>query len=170
MKNLSIAAAATAVLSPLALLAGPAAAQSQIEMVSAGNPAELTAVMMNAGYDVELTVDKVGVPMIKSELSGMPLRIYFYGCNEQTHDGCDSVQLSTGFDRQEPWTPAAAMQISESLRFASVRLDDEGDPFVTWDIVTGSGIPGAVFLESISQFKRTIQLTADIVFAEEQGQ
>ena len=155
--------------SAVLLCATPAYAQTDIEMISAKNPAELTVVLMNAGYDVELSEDGVGDPMIASELAGMPLRIYFYGCDAETNDGCDSLQFSTGFDRLQPWTREQALQISEKLRFASVRLDEEGDPFISWDIITGDGIPTAVFLESVKQFERTIEATADIVFADEEA-
>ena len=124
---------------------------------------------MNAGYEAQLTTDGVGDPMIASTLAGMPLRIYFYGCDAETNDGCDSLQLSTGFDREQPWTRGEALEISERFRFASVRLDDEGDPFISWDIITGDGIPASVFLQSITQFERTIELTAAVVFAEEEA-
>jgi len=153
-----------------ALSAAPAAAQSDIGMITAKNPAELTVVMMNAGYEVELSTDGVGDPMVASRLAGMPLRIYFYGCDADTNDNCTSLQLSTGFDRAEPWTRDEAFEISQRFRFASVRLDEEGDPFVSWDIVTGDGIPTAVFLESIRQFERTVELTARIVFAEDNAE
>lgn len=170
MKLFAAQTAAVTALFAVTTLAVPAAAQSEIEMISAKDPAEITVVMMNAGYDVELTVDGIGDPLIASELSGMPLRIYFYGCDDETNDGCDSLQLSTGFDRKDPWTRGEALQISERIRFASVRLDEEGDPFISWDIITGDGIPTAVFLESLTQFTRTIELTASLVFAEENGQ
>ncbi|BDI61357.1 YbjN domain-containing protein [Qipengyuania nanhaisediminis] len=156
--------AALAVLS----LSAPAAAQEPITSISAGKPAELTVVMMNAGYTVELAEDGIGDPMIISELIGMPLRIYFYGCDEEDNSGCTSLQLSTGFDRRKPWSRGEALQISEQLRYAAVRLDEEGDPFISWDIYTGDGIPTTVFLASLDEFARTIQLTADIVFAEEE--
>lgn len=163
--TLLAAVAATALTS-----SAPVLAQNDIEMVTAKNPAEMTVVMMNAGYEVELTVDGIGDPMIASQVAGMPLRIYFYGCDEETNDGCDTLQLSTGFDRQKPWTRGEALAISESLRFASVRLDDEGDPFISWDIVTGDGIPTAVFLQSLDHFTQTVELTAQMVFAEENGE
>ncbi len=152
---------------PGSSLSAQSAQSDRAEMITAKNPAELTIVMMNAGYDVELTQDGVGDPMISAELAGMPLRVYFYGCDAETNDGCTSLQLSTGFDRAQPWSRGEALEISERFRFASVRLDEEGDPFISWDIVTGDGIPASVFLQSIKQFERTIELTAEVVFAEE---
>ncbi len=142
-------------------------AQAGVAMVSAKDPEGLAKVMSDAGYEVELSTDTLGDPMITTELANMPTRVSFYGCDEETNSGCDSLQLSTGFDRKEPWTKAEAIQISERLRFAAVSLDDEGDPYISWDIVTGDGIPSRVFLQSILQFSSTIESTADIVFAEE---
>ncbi|WP_299193001.1 YbjN domain-containing protein [uncultured Erythrobacter sp.] len=147
-------------------IAAPAAAQNEIETVSAGNPAELAIVMMNAGYDVELTEDGIGDPLIKTEVEGLALEVYFYGCDETTNDNCDSLQLSAGFDRDKPWTREEALAISQRLRFASVRLNEDGDPTVSWDIVTGEGIPREVFLQSLTHFSRTVELAAEMVFAE----
>ena len=149
------------------LFANTLAAQNEIETVSAKNPPELAIVMLNAGYDVELTEDGIGDPLIITEVVGMPLWVYFYGCDAEAHDNCSSLQLSTGFDRDKPWTRGEALAISESLRFAAVRLDAEGNPFVSWDIVTGDGIPREVFLQSLTHFSRTVELAADMVFAEE---
>ena len=54
--------------------------------------------------------------------------IVFYGCNENTHQGCDSVQLRVGFDRAEPMPLELLHSELGNDRFYAVHLDDEGDP------------------------------------------
>jgi hypothetical protein len=150
----------------LALSTVPAAAQAPAEMVSAAQPAGLLMALMNAGYDAKLTRDTTGDPLINVTTAGYPISLIFFGCSEQTHDGCDSLQLATGLDRTRPWNPKAALRIMSEQRFIAVQLDEEGDPFFTWDIVTGrSGIPAPVFLDSMRRFENAVALAAETVFA-----
>ena len=159
MKKLLLAAA-------LASFAAPVAAQSG-ETVSANDPAAMLRVLEGAGYSGTLEQDGQADPLSVLDLGGWSSRIYFYGCDEATHTGCDSVQFSAGFDRKEPWTGNDAIAISGKYRFASVRLDDEGDPYVTWDVMTGKGIPSDVFLSSVLRFTQTLDDAKDMIFAED---
>lgn len=145
----------------------PLYAQTPDQMVSARQPAGLVIAMLNAGYDAELTKDDLGDPQINSEMLGYPLRIHFYDCDETTRSECESVQLVIGLDRAEPWTAEAALAFANQYRFAAITLDEEGDPFLRWDIVTGEGIPARVFVKSLRRFEDTVRLAEEIVFADE---
>ncbi len=142
-------------------------AQADEHLVSAQEPEVMAAVLKNAGYEIELTTDSTGDPMIRTELVGMSTVILFYDCETETNDNCGSIQFRTGFDRSEPWTADEAIKISAENRFAAVSLDDEGDPFISWDIVTGDGISVPIFLRSIRRFSEAVDTTADIAFAEQ---
>lgn len=150
----------------LALGAAPLAAQAQGEMVSASQPAGIMMALMNAGYDAELTRDSSGDPLIKVNTASYPISMIFFGCAPDSHDGCDSLQLATGLDRPRAWSPKAALKVMNEYRFIAVQLDEEGDPFFTWDIVTGrGGIPAPVFLDSVRRFENAVALAAEVVFA-----
>ena len=149
-----------------ASLAVPVAAQDG-GMVTANDPAGMLRVLEGAGYKGTLEKDGQDDPLIVLDLGGWSSRIYFYGCDETTHTGCDSIQFSAGFDRQEPWTGNDAIALSSKYRFTSVRLDDEGDPYITWDVITGSGIPSTVFLSSVLRFTQTLDDSRDLIFAGE---
>lgn len=153
-----------AVLAGLVACATPAYGQSS--MVSASNPTGLVKVLESAGYSPKLGADSYGDPEIELEIAGYNASMVFYGCDEETKKNCDSVQLQAGFDRTEPWTATAALEVSKKFRFASIWLDDEGDPWVQWDIVTGEGIPAKVFLSSVESFGVTLEDAAALVFAE----
>lgn len=151
----------------LVLVSTPLAAQDDVNLVSAKDPEGLASTLRNAGYEVDIGRDSVGDPRLETTLGGMTTRIMFYGCDETTNADCDSVQFVTGFDRDQPMTAADALNLSDRYRFAAVSLDDEGDPYVTWDVVMGDGIPARVFLQSVLKFSGTIGLVADVVFADE---
>ena len=112
----------------------------------------------------------VGDPKIDIEVAGYFATIYFYGCDETTHQSCDSLQLQASFDRKEPWPPAEAIEVARKWRFGAVYLNDEGDPVVTWDMVTGDGIPSKVVLQGLRNFGDTLGQVASMVFSEDGSQ
>ena len=145
----------------------PLAAQGKGETLSAKEPAGIVIALLNAGYDATLETDDFDDPIIRFEGEGYKYDMLFYGCDETTHEGCNSVQLRVGFDRAKPWNAEEAMKLMREYRYTSVYLDDEGDPYIVWDIVTGDGIPAAVFLDSIERFESNAEQSADMIFAEE---
>lgn len=161
----------TAALSFLGLLiASPAMANDRGEMVTASNPAGIVVAMLNAGHNPELTTDRVGDPLIISRGPGANLVVYFFGCDATTHDRCQSIRLQVGYDRAKPWTAQEAMKLSDEFPFLAVRLDQEGDPYVHWDLVLGDGIPVPTFVKNLRAFEESVTLAADLVYAEEKAE
>ena len=147
----------------------PLAAQEVPATVSAAIPEGMVQVLRFAGYPAELDTDNYGDPLIETEFAGWSGSIIFFGCDEDTRTECDSVQLRAGFDRAEPMPFDLLHDAVANGRYVAVHLDDEGDPWAHWDIVTGSGdgIPASVFMKSVNSFAMRIGTVADIVFAEE---
>lgn len=150
----------------------PAAAQQAPANVSAADPQGIVELMRFAGYEAELSVDDVGDPQIDTQFSGLTGTVMFYGCDERTHERCDSVQLRVGLDRANPLSLDWLNTELANDRFYAVHLDDEGDPWFNWDIMTGrgEGIPSSVFLLAVRQFATQVGAASDMVFAEERGQ
>ncbi len=146
----------------------PVAAQAPPSTVSAADPEGMASVLRYAGYPAKLTTDDYGDPQIDTEFSGWDGAIMFYGCDEDSHTGCDSIELRVGFDREEPMTLELLNEVSTS-RYIAAFLDDEGDPWINWDIITGNGegIPAPVFMQSVKEFASGVEYAADLVFAEE---
>lgn len=140
---------------------------AQAQTVTAQNPEGMLNAITAAGYEATLSTDSAGDPMIDTELGGYRVNVLFYGCDETSHTGCDSVQLSTGFDRKTPMDPARALHIAREWRFLAVSLDDEGDPYLRWDIMTGSGIPQSVFMTALRRYGETLGDAGDIIFEDE---
>ncbi|KPP95073.1 YbjN domain-containing protein [Erythrobacter sp. HL-111] len=153
----------------LAGAAAPLAAQeAPPRTVSAAEPGDLVLALLNAGYDPDLGKDEYGDPLIGFRRpDGYFMQLFFYDCDEETREDCGSLQLRAGFDREEAWDPAASLAIARRFRFASVWLDDEGDPWIKWDILTRGGIPETPFVDAVENFERTVEEVAAIVFAEE---
>ena len=149
------------------LASAPLAADDGVPSVSAKDPEGMLSALTNVGYPAELGVDTVGDPQITVSVNEYTVGILFYGCDAESNDNCDSVQLLTGFDRAEPIPHELALQISQTLRFAAVQIDDEGDPFIGWDIFMGNGIPMPVFLAALRSYESTLDDASTIIFAEE---
>lgn len=150
-----------------AALAVSFAGTAQAQTVSASNPKGLLSAIKAAGYEAELTTDKVGDPMIETTLNSYKVIVLFYGCDEKSHKNCDSVQFSTGFDRETPMDPVKALNIAREWRFLAVSLDDEGDPYLRWDVLTAGGIPQSVFMAAFRRYGETIESAAEMIFEDE---
>jgi hypothetical protein len=146
-----------------------ASAQAVGETVSAADPQGIAAALRLAGYTAKITTDGRGDPMIETKFGGWKGKVMFYGCDSETNDGCDSVLLSTGFNRANPMSAEMVNQLVSRKRFTSIRLDDEGDPFIEWDIVLSEPIPTGVFLRSVQLYSSSLDDIADTVFAEERA-
>lgn len=144
-----------------------AGAKETEEVISASNPAGIVVTLLNMGFNPELTKDPTGDPLIISRSNGAVFSVFFFGCNETTHDNCQSIRIQVGYDRENPWTPAEAMQLSMDYPFLAVRLDQDGDPFVHWDLYLGEGIPEMVFVRNVREFERSVTLAAEKVYAEQ---
>ncbi|WP_228243713.1 YbjN domain-containing protein [Porphyrobacter sp. GA68] len=150
----------------LMMSAGPAWTQGAPGVISAQDPAGVAAAMRYAGYPAVITKDALGDPMIETEYAGYKGTVLFYGCDTQTHSGCDALQLSVGLDRSAPLDNAAVSGFMRKQRFASVFLDDEGDPWIQFDIVTLGGIPAPVFLKALDLYSWSLTAIADEVFSD----
>ena len=156
-----------------AMVAGIAvqvSAQTSPAMVGAHDPESLVSALTMGGYKAELETDSEGDPLIRTEFAGMPSAIAFYGCNRD-HAECSSLMFNTGFDRETEWDAASALNMNKEIRFASVWLDEEGDPWISWDVMTGrEGVPTGTFSNAVRKYSETVDRVAAIVFAEVRGE
>lgn len=146
------------------MMGGPLAAQGAPDMVSANNPEGVAAALRYAGYPAEMDTDSRGDPMIRTEFAGYKGLVYFYGCGEETHTGCDALQFMAGLDSEQPLNPSVIASVMKKQRFISAFLDDEGDPWIYFDIVTLDGIPAPVFLKSVDSYSWGLTAAAEEVW------
>lgn len=148
-------------------LGGLARAEAPADLISAADPVAIVHALENAGLDPELTKDLAGDPLIISRGRRSVMSVFFFGCHETTHDKCQAIRLQVGYDRAKPWNAADAMQLSARYPFLAVRLDEEGDPFVHWDLNLAEPIPLKAFIANLREFERAADFAADYIYAEE---
>ena len=156
-----------ALASALLATSAPVSAEAPADTISAADPGAIVLALTNAGFAPELKKDLAGDPLIISRGRGAVLSVFFFGCDETTHDKCQAIRLQVGYDRAKPWNAADAMQLSARYPFLAVRLDEDGDPFVHWDLHLAEPIPLAAFIANVREFERAVTFAADFVYAEE---
>ena len=131
--------------------------------VSAARPDSVVKALVAGGNSAELATDDMGDPQINAQIGGWKAIVLFYDCTP-AHDGCRALQFRSSFDAPQGMTPDAALAFMRANRFASVVLDQNGDPRLSWDVVTGEGIDGAVFAEAVSGFASALAAMDKVVF------
>jgi len=133
MNNKAISALAIAT----ALALGAGAAQAQAIHKDGMTGPEVSAWLQKGGYKAELTKDDGGDPMINSAADGHNFKIYFYDCDAAKR--CKALQFSAGFDLKQGLTLAKANEWNRKNRYLKVYLDDDGDPYVQYDVNVNAG-------------------------------
>jgi hypothetical protein len=67
---------------------------------------------------------------------GVKFEVHFYDC---VKDRCTSMQFSGGFDLKDAMTPAKANEWNSAKRYVKCFIDDEGDPWFTYDVNLSPG-------------------------------
>lgn len=134
MKTAIIAlATATALL----IVGGAGAAQAQEIHKGGMTGPEVAAWLQKGGYKAELTKDSSDDPLINSAADGQTFKIYFYDCDEAKR--CKALQFSAGFDLKTPLKLEKANEWNRNNRYLKVYLDDDGDPYVQYDVNVNAG-------------------------------
>lgn len=134
MKTAIIALATATALLTLGLTG---AAQAQEIHKGGMTGPEVAAWLQKGGYKAELTKDSSDDPLINSAADGQTFKIYFYDCDEAKR--CKALQFSAGFDLKEPLKLEKANEWNRKNRYLKVYLDDDGDPYVQYDVNVNAG-------------------------------
>lgn len=147
--------------------ASPAAAQDGAT-VRATDAEGLMEVLRAAQYE-ELEYYPAGddgtspyISLTSNELTSL---IIFSDCDEAVPDFCDTLVLSTSWDRTLPISDAAIAEANLNFRYVSVWRDEEGDPFAQWAILTrDDGIPAPLFLDALDRYLGVVQDFWEVAF------
>lgn len=122
--------------------------------VVASDPKAVALGVGEAGYLARVKEDSDGDPQIVTKMSGWTVIIYFYGCVD--NKDCQSIQFRAGFDRTSPMKLEDVNEWNAGRRFGTVSLDEEGDPYLSWDIILNEAIPQTVFAKIIDIYDETV--------------
>ncbi|MDJ0643531.1 MAG: YbjN domain-containing protein [Erythrobacter sp.] len=154
------------------LCSAPVAAQDAgPASISANRPDALHKILVSAGYDAELIADREpgDGAVISINVEGGESFILLSDCDEAVPDACDTLVLSSAWDRDTPMSPERVAAANREFRYVSVWLDDDGDPYAQWAIVTRlAGIPAPVFLNTLQRYLRVVDDLADFVFEDDE--
>jgi Putative bacterial sensory transduction regulator len=117
-------------------------------MVDATSPQVIANLMQQAGYRAVVTTDNVGDPKIESSAAGADFSIYFYGCENARN--CLSIQFSSGYDMPNGVSLQTVNDWNATKRFSFAYLDNENDPFLSYDVNLYGGVTEQNFLESLA--------------------
>ncbi|MDJ0977958.1 MAG: YbjN domain-containing protein [Erythrobacter sp.] len=128
----------------------------------------LSALLNEAGYEsVELLPreSEEDITAILIENDGLRSSILFKDCDEAVPDFCETLVLSTRWDRSTPIPFEAVAKANRDYRYISVWRDDDGDPLAQWAIFTGrDGIPSSVFLGALERYLQVVYDYWDVAF------
>lgn len=124
-------------------------------MVSATNPAGVVKAVQEAGYDTEFfprDEDGTAAYIQVKAYDGNSI-VRFSDCDEAVPDYCETLVLSTWWDRDTPISDAAVASANLNNKYVSVYRDSDGDPVMQWAILTRrEGVPTTVFLNALQRF------------------
>ena len=139
-------------------------ALSAEKLIKASDPEGIVALLEMAGYNPVLDKDQFGDPEISFDLDGWETSIAFYGCDEETRKDCESLQFIGGFDTNGTFSAEEMIALSGTHRYSQLTLDDEGDVWVRWDVLTGDGISPRLFLQNVRAFSSALDNAGEAVF------
>lgn len=133
------------------------------ENLLARNPDDVMRAMQSEGFLVTRETADDGTPKLVSRVSDSQFQVYFYGC-EDAGDPCTSIQLSAGYDLSDAMSALTINQWNSENRYTRAYIDDEGDPFLKYDIVmTGDGMGRENFAEALDLWRILIEDFEDFI-------
>lgn len=135
------------------LVAAPAAAQpTENELFTAADPARIAEAVSAYGRPATLETDAAGEPSIATGFGGIRGRIWFYDCDPEGRN-CVGLQFQIGIGTTAKPTLAQVNEFNRGRRFATLSLDEEGDPILTHDLsMAPPGISAASFRDTLQLF------------------
>ena len=154
----------------LALLAVPAAADvPDSALLTADQPAKIAEVVRQLGRPGLLETDEAGDPSIATGFAGYPGRIWFFDCMEDGSD-CLGIRLQVGIGTVHKLTLAQVNAFNQEKRFATLSLDEDGDPILAYDLsMMKPGVSVAAFADSFRLFDQQATALVEMVKAAEKA-
>ncbi|MBV7266851.1 YbjN domain-containing protein [Erythrobacter ani] len=123
--------------------------------------------LKSAGYDVKL-FEREGdddTTFIEVDTGVGVSQVRFADCAPAVPDFCETLVLSTWWDRETPMSNEAVAAANKKNQYVSVFLAADGDPVMQWAILTRrEGIPATVFLNAIQRFSGIARDYRDLAF------
>lgn len=145
----------------LALLAAPALAADPVtddsmaadQPLTAADPGAIADYLRRLGYRPETSTDQAGDPWLRLGFAGMQGSIWFNDCDDDGR-ACESVRLQVGLLTGRKLTLSQVNEFNNRFRFATLSLDEDGDPLLNHDLrLQSPGMAAALFGWTVQQFE-----------------
>ncbi len=150
----------------------PAAAQdAATPMVKATDAKGLLRVLQAAGYKAkfEEVAEPDEKPSIEIETRDGPVYVIFSDCEESVPDFCETLVLSTSWDRDTPISDRAITESNYNFKYVSFWRDETGDPVAQWAILTRDiGVSQPLFLNALQRYLDIVRDFGEIAFADDE--
>lgn len=159
-----------------ALAMGPAlpaqAQEAATPMVKATDAAGLLKILREAGYKAKFedVTEEGEKPSIEVETRDGPVYVIFVDCEEAVPDFCETLVLSTSWDRDTPISDKVITESNYNFKYVSIWRDESGDPVAQWAILTRDiGVPQPLFLNALQRYLEIVRDFGEIAFADDEA-
>ena len=150
----------------------PAAAQeAPAPLIKATDAKGLLKVLQAAGYKAkfEEVVEPDEKPSIEIETRDGPVYVIFADCEEAVPDFCETLVLSTSWDRDTPISDKVITESNYNFKYVSFWRDETGDPVAQWAILTRDiGVSQPLFLNALQRYLEIVRDFGEIAFADDE--
>lgn len=145
----------------LSIVAAASLAAAPLQAQVVGDPDVIQNFLQSYGLQVSRDTDSSGDPRLSSRIEGTNFKVYFYGCKKGV---CDSIQFSSGFDLSKPMSAWKINEWNRKKRFGKAYLDDEGDPYIEYDVnLDFDGCGGKNFDDTIDLWRVVLNEFKDFI-------
>lgn len=153
-------------------LGAPALAQDDSAFgVKATDAPGLLKVLQQAGYNAKISERKGEDESTSIAIStrGGDSYILFADCQDAVPDFCETLILSTSWDRETPISDSAVADANSRFKYVSVWRNDDGDPEMQWAILTRDiGIAPPLFLNALQRYLSIVRDFDDVAFDDDE--
>lgn len=146
------------------------AQQTDLKRVTATNMDGVAKTLRDAGYDIEVVerVEGENSAYINIDTGTGQIGVIFSDCNDAVPDFCETLILSTWWERDTPISDRAIVAGNYNNKYVSVFRRDDGNPGMQWAILTRrEGVPSTLFLNALHRFAGIARDFRDVAFQKE---
>jgi hypothetical protein len=129
------------------------------DMIDPLTPERIVLILKAEGYSAQLeTVSEDNPrPSIKSKIQGVEYHLNFRVCDDKGRD-CEVLVLTSGFAFEDDGA-VSADQINKwnISRFGKAALDEDGDPWIDFEINVVGGLSKRNFLDTVTWYGRLVE-------------
>lgn len=149
-------------------LSAPLGAQDKpIPVVKATDAPGVLGVLEQAGYDAKLNPpdDEDKETSITVTTQDGDIFVNFTDCQEAVPHFCETLVLSTSWNRTTPMSDSAIADANQQFKYVSVWRNQKGDPVMQWAILTrDTGIAPALFLNALRRYLDIVRDFDEVAF------